>query len=209
VHDSLTQEQVNARLARYQREFGLETEVRGWLDALVPGDFTEPQVAAYYQAYAREMGGTVNFAHILVHHRDPATGELLDAAGQRRAHEKVAEVRARLQPDGGNFAEVAQLLSDDRRTAAKGGVFEQVTRFDVRLPAELCRAAWRLRDGEWEGPLESPYGLHFVKRLSFFQDHLVLYTPKVFPAAKEFMRQHKQEDLLFDVRKRREVKLLY
>ena len=208
-HEDLTQDRVNLLLARYQQEFGLETEVRGWLDALVPGEFNEGQVALYFNTYNREMNGHVTFAHILIHHRDPATGELLDADGQRRAQEKVADVKARLKADGSNFADVAQLLSDDRRTAAKGGVFEQVGRFDPRLPVELCRTAWGLKDGDWTGPVASPYGLHFVKRLSFLQTQFVLYAESVKPRVREVMRQHRQEDVLFEVRQQLEVKLEY
>ena len=77
------------------------------------------------------------------------------------------------------------------------------------LPAALCRAAWNLRDGNWAGPLESPYGLHFVKRISLSQQQFILFTPAALPKIRETMRKHRQEDLLYEVRKKRRVELLY
>lgn len=205
----LTQERINLLLSRYQREHGLAREVEGLLAALVPPPDKEPEIHAFYTKHARIFGGTVTFAHILIHHRDPVSGELLEGEARERAMNKVAEVRARLRPDGGNFAEVAALLSDDRRTAPRGGEFGRVGRLDDRLPAILCRTAWELADGAWAGPVESPFGIHFVRRISFVQEQFVLYTDAARPEIAAAMRRYLQEELLFDVRARRRVTLAY
>jgi parvulin-like peptidyl-prolyl isomerase len=207
--ESLSQAEVNHLLDRYQRDCGLQAEVAGWLDALVRATFTEQETFQFYNDHVRELGGRVTFAHILIHHRDPVTGVLLAGEARSKALARVADVRARLKPDGSNFEEVAALLSDDKKTARRGGVFEQVGRYDSRLPAELCRATWRLRDGEWSGPVETAFGLHFVKRISFAQVEFALYSPSLRPLVEQTMRQHLQEDLLFAVREKRGVELLY
>lgn len=207
--EPLQQATVDKLLARYQREFGLECEFQGWLDALVPDRFTDEELYDYYTGHARELGGFVDLAHILVLHRDPGTGELLPEPEQGKVRELVAEIRSRLAADGSNFAEVARLLSQDRRTAERGGTLTRVSRFDPRLPAELCRTAWSLKDGEVTGPVETIYGLHFVKRLRFTQHAFALYTEKFKPIVREHIRWRRQEDLLFEVRRTHGIERRY
>jgi hypothetical protein len=199
------------RLTRYQQEHGLETEVQGWLDFLVPGDASDDEIRAYFQGHARQFGGMVTFSHILIRHRDPVTLRLLEGEAAAKAWEKVADVKARLLPDGSNFEEVAGRMSEDRKTAERGGVFENVSRFDARLPAILCRTAWELDDGEWTGPVESAYGLHFVKRRSVSQQRFIAspFHEDAKPLILDGRRKQLQEDLLLAAREKRRVKLLY
>jgi hypothetical protein len=207
----LTQERVNTLLTRYQTEFGLQCERQGLLDALVAETPAEADgvLRAYYQDHARVFGGRVTFAQILIQTRDPRTGELLTGDARRAALEKLAEVRTSLAEDGSNFEDIARRLSDDRRTAPRGGILEDVMRFDPLLPAQLCRAAWELTDGAWTGPVESPYGLHFVKRLSYRHVMYVLYNDKLKPVIQATKRTQEQEDLMIDVRHRHAVELRY
>ncbi len=209
VTAELTQDRVNKLLTLFQKDQGLETEVQGYLDALVPDTATEKELHEFYTREARMFGGVVTLAHILIRHRDPYTGELLDAAGQAAAQARLADAKARLLPDGSNFEEVAKRCSEDRITAKNGGLFENVLRLDPRLPAALCRAAWSLKDGEWKGPVETQYGLHLVKRVSFLQDHFVLYTDQIKPEVRAALRRWQQENLLFGLREKRRVTLLY
>ena len=206
---NLTQERINQLLAHFQKDSGLETEVQGYLDALVPEAVTEGQLYDFYTREARAFGGLMAFAHILVHHRDPVTGELLSQAQQKRAHDLIDDLRSRLLPDGSNFEEIAKRYSEDRMTAKRGGLFENVARLDPRLPAALVRPAWMLRDGAWDGPIETPFGLHLIKKISCVQERFVIYTEQIKPQIRADMRKMKQEDLLFAVRAKRRVKLFY
>jgi hypothetical protein len=206
---TLTQERTNSLLTFYQNNFGLESEFAGWLNFLVQDDATNREVRDFYSDHAKMFGGRINMAHILINTRDPLTGILLEGEAAKRANKKVADARSRLRDDGSNFEEVVRLLSDDRMTAKRGGAFHNVTRFDTRLPAILCRTAWQLRDGDVSEPVQTRFGTHIVKRISFQMNTFVLFTEQIVPRVRATMRQYRQEELLFDLRKRRRVELLY
>ena len=206
---TLDQDRIDRLLAIYQNDYGLETEVTGWLNFLVPDDKTQDEVRQYYTDNARIFGGRITMAHILIYDRDPFTGILLDGDAKTKAEEKLADARARLREDGSNFEEVARLLSDDRRTAERGGLLANVARFDPYLPAALCRTGWYLPDGEVSKPFRTRYGTHIVKKISFEMNTFILWTEEIEPRVRESMRGHGQENLLFDLRERRRVGLLY
>lgn len=204
----LEQKQINRLLADYQLRNGLACELQGTLDFLEPDDYQRGALQEFFQNNARAFGGRVTIAHILIQNRDPGTGILLDDAGLGKATALLADVRARLRKDGSNFDEVARLCSADTKTAEKGGLLGDVHRFDDRLPAVLCRAAWQLRDGEVSDVVESQYGWHLVKRLDFQQQIFILFTDDAIPSIREVMRRSRQEDLLFEARAKAGVKLL-
>jgi hypothetical protein len=204
----LSQAQVNKMLARYQLDNGLAAELQGWLNFLEPDTYNRAQMQEFFNNNARAFGGTVTVAHILIYNRDPGRGILLNEAGLARANTLLADVRARLRADGSNFDEVAKLCSADQRTAPQGGLLGNVHRFDDRLPAALCRAAWNLRDGEVSDVVESQYGWHILKRLDFQQQIFILFTDDAIPSIREVMRRSRQEDLLFQAREKAGLKLL-
>ena len=152
--------------------------------------------------------GQVRVAHILVQHRDGGTGILLAEEGRARANERLAEIRARLRPDGSNFEDVAARWSDDTRTAHEGGLLGGLFRFDDRMPAALCRAAWSLRDGEVSDVVETQYGWHIVRRIDFSQQVFMLFSDDTLPGIKTTMRRARQEARLFEARKTANVQLL-
>jgi hypothetical protein len=207
----LTQERINLLLADYQRDFGLECEVRGWLDALVPAVSTEEtqRLRTFYDEHPQWFGGVVTISQIMVEHRDPRTLELLTGDARRAAYAKLADIEARLAPDGSNFEEVARLLSDDERTARSGGRMSGIERFDDRLPAALCRTAWRLRDGQVSAPVESAFGIHIIKRISYKHRYYVVFTDAIRGEVADTMRRSEQENMLFGARERHGVQLLY
>lgn len=203
----LSQQRINLFLADYQLRSGLAAELQGWLDYLEKGDYSRAQMQRFFQDNARAFGGQVKIAHILVQHRDAGTGILLGNEAYGRAAARLADIKARLRPDGSNFEEVARLFSEDTRTAKEGGVLDGIRRFDERLPATLCRAAWHLRDGEVSDVVESQYGWHLVKRLEFSQQIFILFTDDAIPSVREVMRRSRQEDLLFAAREKVGVQL--
>ena len=205
----LTQARVDRLLADFQLKHGLAAELQGMLDHLEPDDYTRKELRDFFNANARYFGGQVTIAHILVQHRDAGTGILLKDEGIARANAKLADVRARLRPDGSNFEELARLFSDDVKTGRDGGVLHGVHRFDDRLPAALCREAWRLRDGEVSDEVvETQYGWHLVKRLDFAQQIFILFTDDAIPSIRLVMRRAMQEERLFGARERAGVRLL-
>ena len=204
----LKQDQVNLLLADYQLRYGLAAEMQGWLNYLEPEQYTRAQLFEFFNANARAFGGQVRFAHILVQHRDSGTGILLGDEGVGRASARLADIKARLLPDGSNFDEVARLCSEDTRTAKDGGVVGYARRFDDRLPAVLCRAAWHLDDGEVSDVVESQYGWHIVKRLEFQQHIFVLFTDDAIPSIRQVTQRSRQEEWLFKARAHAKLKLL-
>ena len=204
----LSQRQVNSLLADFQLRRGLAAELQGWLDHLEPGDYNRAQLQAFFNDNARAFGGKVTIAHILVQHRDSGTGILLADEGFARATARMADIKARLRPDGSNFEEVARAHSEDVRTASGGGVLGGLHRFDDRMPAALCRAAWNLRDGEVSDVVETQYGWHLVKRIEFAQQVFILFTDDAIPTIRDVMRRALQEDRLFAARAGTKLRLL-
>jgi len=204
-----TRKFIRDRLARFERERGLEAEVQGLLDMLINVERSKEECQAYYRDHTRSFGGVVEVAHILVHNRDPRTGLLLGDEGQKRAAARVAEIKASLAPDGSNFAEIARRYSDDRATAQRGGALGNVERFDAKLPAEFTLAAWSIPDGAVAGPIETPFGLHFIRRETLHLKGMILFNDALLPQIEKVMRMHEQEDLLLQVRDLLRVELLY
>jgi hypothetical protein len=204
----LTPEQVAGHLARFQWHNGLAAELQGMLDHLESGEANRVQLTDFYNDNARAFGGQVTVQHILIQNRDGGTGILLNDEGLGRANAKLADIKARLRPDGSNFGEVA-LRSDDLKTAKDGGHLRGLHRYDDRMPAALCRAAWTLRDGEISDVVETQYGWHVVRRIEFNQN-IIMYgiTDDTLPVVRMVMRRAKQEDRLFTARAKAGVQLL-
>lgn len=203
----LTQDQINSRLSDFQLKHGIASELQGMLDLLEPGEFNRVQLQNFYNVNARAFGGQVTVEHILIQHRDAGTGILLNEEGIGRANARLADIRARLRPDGSNFEEVA-LRSDDQRTGKDGGKLGGLHRFDDRMPASLCRAAWSLQDGQISEPVESQYGWHILKRIEFNQNIIVLFTDDAIPTIRKVMRRALQEERLFTARSKSGLRLM-
>jgi hypothetical protein len=204
-----SQARVNSMLAEFQLKRGLGAELQGMLNLIEPQDYTRKQLRDFFNANPRFMGGQVTIQHLLIQHRDGGTGILLKTDGIARANSRIAEVKARLRPDGSNFADLVRQFSDDTRTAKTGGELPGVHRFDDRLPATLCRAAWSIQDGQcMTDVIETQYGYHFIKRLSFNQPIFILFTDDAIPSIRIVMRRAMQERLLLSARKKTGRRLL-
>ena len=206
---NLSQRRINSLLSDFQLKNGLAAELQGMLNYLEPPDYNRAQLRDFFRQHARYFGGQVTIAHILVQHRDAGTGILLNDEGRARANARIAEIKASLRPDGSNFEDVARRYSDDTRTGRDGGRLAGVHRFDNRLPATLCRTAWNLRDGEFTPDVvETQYGFHFVKRIEFHQQVLVLFTDAAIPKVRELMQRAQQENRLLGSREQTRLRLL-
>jgi hypothetical protein len=204
----LSKQRMDRLLADYQMRQGLACETQGWLDFLEPQrDWNEAQLNEFFNSDPRIFGGAVTISHILVQHRDAGTGLLLTDEGRGKALARLTEVQARIAKDGSNFEEVARLFSEDTRSAPEGGVLRNVERFDYRLPAILCRAAWSMKDGQISVVLESQYGWHLVKRIEQVQQKYMLFTPGAYPAVRLLKKKMAQENLLFEAREKHKVEL--
>lgn len=205
----LSEKKIAFLLRDFQLRHGLACELQGMLDLLEPKDYTRPVLRDFFNANARFFGGQVTVAHILVQHRDGGTGLLLDEEGRKRANDRIAEIKASLREDGSNFAQIARLYSDDRRTADTGGLLPGLRRFDDRMPATICRAAWRLRDGDMtQDVVESQYGYHFLQRVEFHQNIFMLFNDDAMPSIKIVMQRAMQEQRLFAAREKTGLRLL-
>lgn len=205
----LSQRRVNLLLADYQLRNGLANEIQGMLDYLEPDDWSRGQLQEFFNNNARAFGGQVTIEHILVQHRDAGTGLLLREEGIARANERIAQIKARLKPDGSNFEEIARLYSEDQKTAPEGGRLGGLHRYDDRMPAVLCRRAWELLDGQVSlEPVESQYGFHLVKRVDFNQQIFILFTDDAIPSIKIVMRRARQEDRMLGARAKAGLRLM-
>ncbi len=211
VTTALTEERKASLRTRHLRENGLALERQGWLSVLTPDlDGVGLDAAHYFhREYPRYFGGVVHLAHILIYDRHPVSGQLLIDEDRTQSDNLVAEAKARIDPDGSNFEDVARLFSEDRRSGDQGGVLRNVSRFDGRLPPSVTRAAWDLRDGMWVGPITSSFGQHFVKRISYTHYSFFLVTESTLPKVRDVIRQKIQEDTMLAVRERHRVKLLF
>lgn len=206
----LDQDEVDRLYLDFRRTNGLASEVQGWLDFLVPE--IEPKsedVQVFYDERPQYFGGVLTMAHILVETRDPRTLELKTGKAAEEAQAKIARIQKLLNDGELEFEEIARRESDDRRTAPEGGRLNGVKRFDPRLPATLSRAAWRLQKGDVSEPIQSPYGVHFVKRIGYRQVYFVIFTDKIRKEVAETARRSKQEDILIRAREKFGVELLY
>jgi peptidyl-prolyl cis-trans isomerase SurA len=89
--------------------------------------------------------------HILI-----KTNEVVSEGDARR---RLADLRERIV-NGGDFAELARLHSEDG-TAARGGDLEWIYRGDT-VP-EFERAMDELKPGEISQPVKSPFGYHLIQ----------------------------------------------
>jgi len=104
----------------------------------------------------RSARGEVKVAHIMVRSEE---GDPQDV--QESSKKRIDEVYQKLE-DGEDFSELAKKYSDDRSSAAKGGMLPP---FGAgKMVAEFEEAAFSIQNpGEIAGPVKSPYGWHIIK----------------------------------------------
>jgi len=194
----------------YLLKSGLDLECHAWLNVLVPDKLTQEEADRYLRTDPQIFNGYLDISVITIHNRDPETGALYRGAAKAKVTEKVMDIQMRLEMDGSNFGKVATKFSDVPEERARAGRFSNISRFDPRLPAAICRTAWGLRNGKFKiRPVESPFGLHFVKRVSYLSKSMVVrLNPKV-PEVRRYIRKLRQEIMVFNARREQKVELVY
>jgi PPIC-type PPIASE domain len=194
---------------RYLLDNGLKLECDAFLNVLVPDKLTQEQADWYYRTNPQIWNGYLDISVITVHNRDPQTGALYKGSDKTKVTSKVLDIQKRLEEDGGNFEKVAARFSDVAKERARSGEFGNISRFDPRLPAAICRVAWGLRNGKWKGPVESSFGLHFVKRVRYLVKNMVVRIDSKRPEVRKYIRRLRQENMIFDARREQKVELVY
>ncbi len=148
----------------------------GYVTAPFPNGYYYLETAAYTAPIGKLVGPIRTDAgyHLLVvHDRRPARGEMEVAhilvrkpkeGDASLAKKKIDGIYMELQR-GGDFEQMAQKYSEDKRTAPNGGYvgFFGINRFEKSFED----AAFALqRDGDISGPVETSIGYHIIKRIS-------------------------------------------
>lgn len=191
----------------FRRTAGPRAEIDLLLEKMAPKQFTAAELRDFYQENGRRSEMRAKVAHIFIPRLDQATGRLPDPEGVARREELLRDIKARLAPDGSNFAEIARRFSALPETARLGGELGLVPRWSERYPA-ITRAAFALRQGEWTGPVEEPDGFHFVKNLKFVGRGAVYVPTQIRDELTDDMARQKREDLLLALRGEARARLL-
>ena len=200
---------VRTLRSQFQKRSGIELEVEGLLNALLPDDLDQVGADDFFKAFSREISGVVTVSHIFIQNRDRKTGALYGPEKRQEVDRKLRDIKRRLEA-GSVFEEVAIELTEDRRSASRGARLENLLRHDPRMPASFCRAAWSLGDGEWVGPVESKYGIHFIKLIKWIHNGtMILRLDPTNELVRKRIRTRRSETLLFELRQRSSLTLLY
>lgn len=148
----------------------------GYVTVLFPNGFYELETAAY-QVPTGELSGPIRtdagYHALMVHERRPALGEVEAAHILLRTdgEQDKAAVKARIDSAyaalqaGADFEAMAKAISEDSRTASKGGYigFFGINRFSKDFEA----AAFGIEeDGGYSEPVKTSVGWHILKLIS-------------------------------------------
>ncbi|HVS09075.1 MAG TPA: peptidylprolyl isomerase [Planctomycetota bacterium] len=138
----------------------------GVLGTFCPGMLAPPLDKFLFQAEEGEMSQPIETEagfHVAQRiERDAGCLQILVGGTGDEAQARAAKLLERLRA-GESFAELAREVSDDPASAARGG---QLALFQRGSEDSLIKAAaFRARVGEVIGPVESPLGLHILKRV--------------------------------------------
>lgn len=111
----------------------------------------------------RPARGTMEAAHLMIAARNDSPEE--DIAN---AKAKIDELYGLLQA-GQNFEELVAKYSEDPSSNAKNGILPQFgTGTTTRMVPEFTEAAFALKnDGDFSAPVQTDYGFHIIKRVSW------------------------------------------
>lgn len=193
---------------RYRREQGLRAESRALLDLLVPSQYKQTELREWYVGHGDVFYGKVELAHIYFSMRDETTGRLLPPKERRHKRAVAEALMMRLREAPQNFEALAKKNSEDNSTKDRGGRFDSwAKRFDSPLPKPVVRAVWNIKNGEVDGPVESYYGLHIVRRLDQQITKYILFYGGTIERITNMMAEDKREEFMAAMRDRHERRL--
>ena len=118
-------------------------------------EVTDEDLAAYYQENAADYEHPeqvkLEYAHF---------PKVASAADSLELKQEIGRLRQEIE-DGGDFAELAAVVSDDEGSAAQGGDLGFFGR--GRMVAPFEEAAFALAPGELSAPVQTRYGWHLIK----------------------------------------------
>ncbi|OYU97769.1 MAG: hypothetical protein CFE21_05625 [Bacteroidetes bacterium B1(2017)] len=113
------------------------------------------------------------------------------------ALEKATDLRRRIVENGDNFSTLALLYSDDKGSAAKGGVLGYFGR-GMMVP-EFEGAAFRLKPDSVSKVIETKYGYHIIQVINRKGDEVnarhILIMPKIYSTDVEIAK-HKLDSII-------------
>ncbi len=117
----------------------------------------EDSIAAYHRTHPLEFTevARARIRHILVAVGPSEPGRAKDAARQ-----KALDLRERIVK-GADFADVAQVTSDDKASAARGGDLGELIR--SQLAPEFAAVAFSIPVGQVSEPVLTRYGYHLIR----------------------------------------------
>ena len=173
-------------LSSYQQEYRTyrDQQLR---PLLVTPEAEEQEVRNYYDQMLAQLEGKqlLELAHIFVHMPQQS-----DAAAQAAAKARIDSIYAELTA-GKDFAQLASEASDDRGTAARGGIIGWIG--PHQLLKEIGDKAYTMTTGEVAEPMLSTVGWHILKLMD--QKPLEPYDTLA-PRIRQFLEARGMRDRL-------------
>jgi peptidyl-prolyl cis-trans isomerase SurA len=113
--------------------------------------------------------------------------------------ETVSEVRAAI--DGGALpATIVERFSEAENAVARIGYYRLIAPSDATtiagIPQSWYPALQSIEEGNWEGPLESPDGVHFIQRMELDEETAGLVLQYDFPAIERTVQRVRQNEAI-------------
>jgi peptidyl-prolyl cis-trans isomerase C len=165
---------------------------------------TDDEVKAYFEKNKAEFSEpeSVKASHILVKVPQDA-----DEKAWKDAEAKIKDIKKKL--DGGaDFAKLAQEMSDDPGSKAKGGDLGFFSK--GRMVPEFEAAAFALKPGEVSQPVKTPFGYHLIKVVEKKDAHEKSFDEVKDQVKQNLLNQKRREALdamLLNLKKQYPVKI--
>ena len=119
----------------------------------------------------QEALGKVTAAHIYM-----SIPKNASHADSLRVSQRIDSVYHKLK-DGAKWEEMVKQYSDDKGSAAKGGV---LPKFGVnRMVPEFIDAIYKLaKEGDFSTPVQTPYGWHIIRLIEIFEAGSIFCSPR-------------------------------
>lgn len=154
----LTVSQYRAQLREeIRRDILIQSYLQSQRRQARPVAIDEEEILTFFETQREQLGrrpATVTFRQIFV---EPRPGE----ATMGPAREEIERIIGLLE-DGQDFASLARQFSEDPGSRAQGGDLGWYRRGE-NLVREFEDAAFRLREGQRVGPVETAFGAHLIE----------------------------------------------